>query len=43
MFEIKEVSNVEATASAFGMWTSGVVGVGACMAGVKLLAVVLAC
>ena len=43
MFEIKEVSNVDATANAFGMWASGVVSVGACMAGAKLLILSLAC
>ena len=43
MFEIKEVSNVDATANAFGLWASGVVGVGACMAGAKLLILALAC
>ena len=43
MFEIKEVSKVEATGNAFGMWASSTVAVGACFAGVKLLTVVLAC
>jgi len=43
MFEIKEVSNVEATASTFGMWAGGAIGVGACVAGAKLLLLVLAC
>ena len=43
VFEIKEVSNVDATANAFGMWASGVVSVGACVAGAKLLILALAC
>jgi len=43
MFEIKEISNVEATASAFGMWVGGAIGVGACVAGAKLLVLALAC
>jgi len=43
MFEIKEVSQVEATANAFGMWAGGAIGVGACMAGAKLLILALAC
>lgn len=43
MFDIKEVSNVDATASAFGMWLTGVGSVGVCMAGVKLLTLAIAC
>ena len=43
MFEIREVSNVDATGRAFVMWASGAVGVGACMAGAKLLVLALAC
>ena len=43
MFEIKEVSNVDATANAFGMWACGAVSVGACVAGAKLLILALAC
>lgn len=43
MFEIKEVSKVDAPASAFGMWLAGVGGVAACMGGVKLLILAAAC
>lgn len=43
MFEIKEISNVDATASAFGMWLTGVTSVATCVAGAKLLVLAIAC
>ena len=43
LYNIKEVSLVEATANVFGMWAGSAIGVGACMAGAKLLVLALAC
>lgn len=43
MFEIREVSNVDATANLFGMWVGGMMGAGSCIAGVGLLVAAIAC
>lgn len=43
MFEIKEVSTVEATADAFAMLASGFISVGSCVGGYYLLLAALAC